>query len=921
MTNISQRNHLITSLQTALENHPTPEDSLSTKAQALLAFLQNEQAPSPPITIPIKRLSNGSQGQPLYQTLAPLFSQCQNIDIIASFVRLSGVNLIKQRIRNTILRGGTCRILTGDYLGITQPEALFHLLNLKEELKLLSENTEDPIGALKVRIIETKQLQGRSFHPKAWIFDFGTHKQGFVGSSNLSHSALIDGIEWNLHLSQIEDPNGFTELVNSFQDLWQQAIPLQFSWIQDYQKNRPKHSVTAPEKEEIPQRIQIEPRPLQKEALEALHHHRSQGFQKGLLQMATGLGKTWLANFDIQAFQNEKGQKIKVLWIAHRTELLSQAAETFQRFDPSIPLSFFASSQSNLDGDIVFASIQKLSRSDLLSLFSPKAFDYIVIDEVHHAYAPSYQRVLAFFQPQFLLGLTATPHRGDDVHVSILFDNKTVFKAGLKEGIETEALVPFHYHGLVDAIDYEPIPWRSGKFDKEKLLEAQQTQARFQQIWEAWNDYPADRTLLFCSTIEHADIMAEWLREKGVSAGAVHSGKRSLDREEAIEGLSSGRLQAVCTVDLFNEGVDIPEIERVMFLRPTSSRVILLQQLGRGLRVCTDIGKKQLIVIDFVGNHTVFVERMQNILDLGTGGKASIRELLEKEQQFDDWLPEGCMIDIELEVKDILSQLTKSAENLDSAYQQFKTETERIPSPQELLHKGYNPQTIPKYCTNWFFYVRENGDLSLDEGEILWEERSWFDSLWRAKMKQEEVDSLRQWCGQIDDGFAMEFTGQREGFASLEELSPKFRVEEDSITYNSKLQGAEIPLWKKMSLEILDYRLARFTKKRSASEAKGYIIKLNHNSGTPILKFGSRRKYPELPEGETKVRMPNKEVWVLKFMQIACNVAKPLGETQGKNQIARLLRTWFGEKAGHPGTSHQVHLFLDGEQWCLEPWE
>lgn len=908
----------IIEVEQALSNHPAQTDPLAQKVQELLALLQTDELG----TIPSSRLTNGGQGIPLSNSIYRFLSQCQSVDIIASFVRLSGVNLVKKAIKNKLLQGGNCRILTGDYLGITQPKALTHLLNLQQEFSLLKEEAPS-LGTLEIRVIETKQLGGKSFHPKAWIFDFGTHKQCFVGSSNLSHSALKDGIEWNLHLSQLEDPEGFEQLINSFQDLWKQANEIDFDWVKNYEQAREKRQQIGQTEQSPPLEIRekVTPRPLQVEALEALHFHRKEGFTRGLVQLATGLGKTWLANFDIQSFQQEHSEDSKVLWIAHRIELLTQAADTFRNFIDEEQLRFLTSDHSNMDGRILFASIQKLSRTSTLYGLDPAQFDYIVIDEAHHGYAPSYQRVLDYFTPKFLLGLTATPHRGDNVHVSQLFDNRIVYKAGLKEGIETKALVPFQYYGLTDSIDYEPIPWRSGKFDAQKLLEAQQTQERFEQIWDAWEKYPAARTLVFCCSIAHADIMVRWLREKGVLAGAVHSGKDTLDRSLALRDLASGELQAICTVDLFNEGIDIPEVERVIFLRPTSSRVILLQQLGRGLRVCDAVNKQNLIVIDFVGNHSVFVERIQNILDLGTQGSASIKDIVQSEDGLEEWLPDGCSIKLELEVKDILSTLTGSSENLDKAYQTIKDNTHQRPTPKALFAQKYNPNAIPKYCSNWFSYVREQDDLSSEEGELFCEELSWFDSLWKTSLNKEAISSLRRWVNQIEDRPVGILSENQKIISSLEAALPKFTVAEGVASYHAQLEEAQVEVWKKMSLEILDYQVARLDKKVSARKMEGVIIKLNHASHNPILMLGSRRKtYPQLPMGETKVRMPNQEIWVMKFVKVACNVAKPMGEEAGKNQLSRLLRSWFGEDAGHPGTSHQVHLYLDGEQWCLEPW-
>jgi diadenosine tetraphosphate (Ap4A) HIT family hydrolase/HKD family nuclease len=363
------------------------------------------------------------------------------IDIVVSFIKMSGLNLLIGPLEDALERGAYVRILTTDYLGLTEPAALARLHDLIED---------DP-EAMSVRLFHDPEV---SFHPKAYLFysAAGTAEAAFVGSSNLSGSGLDGGIEWNLLVGAID------ELKQRFLVLWldHRSIPLTDELIASY-KPAPAWVPEVVEVIDLPVQPP-EPRPIQEEALRALEQTRVEGFRAGMITMATGLGKTWLAAFD--AAQVRAG---RVLFIAHREEILKQSRDVFRKVNPRATMGLYFGGQKQPDADFVFATVQTLSGS--LDRFAPDAFDYVIVDEFHHAAATTYRRVLDHFTPGFLLGLTATPERMDGADLLSLCADNLVFECDLVEGIRRNELVPFHYWGVPDPVDFEPIPWRNGRFD------------------------------------------------------------------------------------------------------------------------------------------------------------------------------------------------------------------------------------------------------------------------------------------------------------------------------------------------------------------------------------------------------------------------------------------------------------------------
>ncbi len=639
--------------------------------------------------------------------------EIDQIDLAVSFIMKSGVNLIAGHLEVALQRGARIRIITTDYLSITDPDALTQLLDL-------ADRPDFNDAQLQVKVFHDPKV---SFHPKAYLFRStgSSVAGGFVGSSNLSWSGIRSGVEWNLGVDHVGP------LVESFERLWAdpRCVPVDARWVAEYRLRRPPESVprTPPPEADIPiepPSQPVSPWPVQEEALRALEQTRIQGFRRGLVVMATGLGKTLLAAFD-----SNRPDFQRVLFIAHREEILRQSRDAFRQVRPDGRFGFFVGADKDPEADVVFASIQTLHRH--LHRFGSDRFDYVVVDEFHHAAAPTYRRAIESFRPKFLLGLTATPDRFDGADLLALCGNNLVFECDLVEGIRQERLVPFRYWGIRDVADYAPIPWRNGRFDPDKLAEAIETTQRAEQALAEWREKASGPTLAFCTTVAHAEFMAEFFNQRGVRSVAVHSGPHSAPRQSAVEDLRNKSIQVLFAVDVFNEGVDVPEIGTVLMLRPTDSPVIFLQQLGRGLRLSEE--KAVLQVIDFVGNHHSFLMKPRVLLELSSAeGRQSDRPLDEVIESGDFELPPGCSVEFELGAVELLRQmLSQRAERRRSTVREeaaaladfcrnyLEEHDTRPTAAQASRSQGIKPGSGPiKRAGGWHRYLSHQELLSAD---------------------------------------------------------------------------------------------------------------------------------------------------------------------------------------------------------------
>ena len=624
----------------------------------------------------------------LYKHIQQSIHTATSINIIVSFLMESGVKLIQKDLEAIKDKNIPIRILTGNYLNITQPSALYLLKDIlgdKVDLRFYN---------------DTK----RSFHAKAYIFEKDNEGEIFIGSSNLSRSAWTSGIEWNYRIDKKTNFEDFNYFKNMFEDLFlNHSIIVNDEELERYSKTwkRPKiYSNINNKREDINYVYEenrnsnitsmFEPRGAQIEALYELKKTRLDGNDKALVVAATGIGKTYLAAFDSREFN-------RVLFVAHREEILKQAYESFanvrtdkwlcvmkdeeklvadkvdilefkakdnttQQYEYN--MGFFMNSIKDTKKDIIFASVQSLGKEKYLNekYFDKDYFDYIIIDEFHHATAKNYQNIINYFEPKFMLGLTATPDRLDNKDVFSICDYNTVYEATLKTAIDKGWLVPFRYYGIYDeSVNYDKVEYKNGKYNEKELEKALSINNRAELILKHYKKYKSTRALGFCTSKSHTEFMAKYFNENGVPSCAVYSsneGEYNEERSIALKKLRDEDINVIFSVDMFNEGLDIKSIDMVMFLRPTESPTVFLQQLGRGLR--KDKNKKYLNVLDFIGNF-----KKANLVPYLLTGESKIRESNTTTIPSEEDYPEDCFIDFDFRLIDIFDRIKKATQKIE----------------------------------------------------------------------------------------------------------------------------------------------------------------------------------------------------------------------------------------------------------------
>lgn len=643
--------------------------------------------------------------------------------ILTSFVMKSGVQFLRESINRAVQNQADIKICTGDYLFITQPEALKELIGLSDKIE-----------------VRLWRSNGVSFHPKAYLFQSDNNECFFVGSSNLSRSALSNGVEWNVSVSDHKEV--FQDALQLFLKTFysKETVPLNTTTLKEYQAQYENYHArnlniakewskteeldlmlpTETEQSSGPEMVQevqalygtIQPRYAQIEALEELQKTLEEDYDKALVVMATGLGKTYLAGFFAQNFK-------RILFIAHREEILHQAKKSFQMIDPKRTTGIFDGKRKEDTADTIFASIYTMSMKKHLHSFAMDEFDLIIVDEFHHAAANSYKRVLEYFHPKFLLGITATPDRNDNKDVYAICDGNVAFRLDFLDAIERKWLSPFKYFGVYDDTDYSQITWLGNRYDEQELLQVQLRDEMAENVLNAWKDKKQTRTIGFCSSIKQADFLSDYFNSKGYRTVSLHSKQVQVGRHEAIEKLTIGELDVIFTVDLFNEGVDIPSVDTLLFVRPTESLTVFTQQIGRGLRLSEM--KTHCVIIDLIGNY-----RNADI-KLGLFDTDPERK---KSKTNEPVIPELCELNLDVQVINLLSELTRKRqprkEKLLDDYRALKLELGRRPSYLELhLHGASDSVQYKQEFHSYSGFLQWADELSDKENEVYESYKNW----------------------------------------------------------------------------------------------------------------------------------------------------------------------------------------------------
>ena len=715
---------------------------------------------------------------------------CEQFLFSVAFITESGLATLKSLFYDLHQRGVTGRIITSTYLYFNQPKVFRELLNIPN--------------------IDVRLTEKAGFHSKGYIFQQGDQYSLIVGSSNLTAHALQVNYEWNVKLTSHGDGEIVHHFKDQFEDVWSDANVLTTEWIERYEvlykENAERTKAeqvfehpSAYQSNAIEQALEIIPNKMQQAALASIEAVRENGQDKGLVISATGTGKTYLSAFDVRRFAPKR-----MLFVVHREQILNKAMQDFKRVLGGIDDDFglYVGANRQLDKKYVFASIQTLSRPENLQNFDPADFDYILIDEVHKAGAASYLRVIDYFTPKFLMGMTATPERTDDFNIYALFDYNIAYEIRLQEALEEDMLCPFHYFGVMDfEIDGELI-------DDHTILSKLVTTERVEHIIEkiSYYSHAGDqvRGLMFCSRKEEARQLSIELNIRGYKTVALTGDDSYEERMRRVGQLENGELEYILTVDIFNEGIDIPSINQVVMLRQTQSSIIFIQQLGRGLR--KDTNKPFVTVIDFIGNYA-----NNYLIPIALSGDRSMnKDNVRRNMKDTSYIKGVSTINFEeIAQKRIFNSISSS--NLTSlkvlrdAYQDLKNKIGRVPYLYDFIEQH-----------------------SIDPAVIINKHSSYFDFLLRVK--EEDIPMITPYENHVLTMFSIELVnGKRIHEVVLAELLlAKGSVHFDDYLYELESAGCHVDSDTVESVKRI-YDLSFFTQTAQKKYGDKAIITLDDN--------------------------------------------------------------------------------------------
>lgn len=589
-------------------------------------------------------LVNGRGDLQIGTQVALEIESANRIDLLCAFVRFAGLRLIRPELANFLLRGGQMRVIASVYTGSTDKRALDELVGLGARVKVSYDTAQTRL------------------HAKAWLFqrDSG-FDTAYVGSSNLTHSALLDGLEWNVRATAVDNRSIIERIRTTFEQYWNEPeFETYDPRVDGARLQAALDAESGPGISPAPYRlsIHVEPKPFQSAILEGLSAERARGHFRNLVVAPTGTGKTWVSAFDYQRLRQQGRERL--LFVAHRNEILQQSQEVFRVvLDDSNFGERLVAGERPDDWSHVFASIQSLSQD--LTVLDDHEFDMVIVDEFHHAEAETYRRLLERLQPDVLLGLTATPERADGKEIWHWFEDRVASEMRLWEALDQGLLCPFHYLGVGDGTDLRAVRFQRGRYvagELEGILTGDHV--RVQRILSALREWVLDpnrmRALGFCAGIGHARFMAAQFTEAGYPSVALDGGTPATERAEAVRQLRRGDIRVIFTVDIFNEGIDIPEVDTLLLLRPTESATIFLQQLGRGLRWAE--GKSVLTVLDFIGQANAAYRFDVRFRALLGGTKQHVERAIA--QGF-PLMPPGCAVRLDEIAQSIVLENLRSA--------------------------------------------------------------------------------------------------------------------------------------------------------------------------------------------------------------------------------------------------------------------
>ncbi|MDO7907583.1 DEAD/DEAH box helicase [Paenibacillus sp. JX-17] len=795
--------------------------------------------------------------------------RCRSFTFSVAFITESGLAMLKSHLADLKARGITGKILTSNYLNFNQPKIYKELL--------------------KITNVEVRLTELNGFHSKGYVFEHEGYSTIIMGSSNLTAAALKANYEWNVKLTSYQNGGLLEQFQKEFDKVWTQAVPLTDKWIDAYQifyeevrkaNQRAQEALPFVAAATVPQTVfsSISPNKMQQSALTNLQTLRSTGASRGMVISATGTGKTFLSAFDVRNFKPKR-----MLFVVHREQILHKAMTDYQRIigGEDRDYGILSGNRNDLHAKYLFATVQTISKSAVLEGFDPEAFDYILIDEVHKAGASSYLKIIDHFKPKFLLGMTATPERTDDFNLYELFDYNIAYEIRLQEALEEDMLCPFHYFGVTD------FEFNGRLIDDTSMLSQLVTNERVSYLIEKIQYYGYSgetvKGLIFCSRKEEAIELSQMLNERGYKTVALTGSDSQEERSRRVTELEDGDLDYILTVDIFNEGIDIPCVNQVVMLRQTQSSIIFVQQLGRGLR--KHANKEFVTIIDFIGNY-----KNNYLIPIAlSGDKSQNKDNIRRYMKDTSYIRGVSTINFEEVAR---QQIYRSIGNsnltalkiLREAYQDLKNRLNRIPNLMDFMNNdSIDPMIFADEHASYYHFLQKiketvpplteqeqkylvmlsaevlNGKrmheivlLDLLGSESLVTSRDYTDKLAEVgcSMDSNVIDSVKR---VLDMSFFTEATKKKYGELPIVE----FFEEQQCFKFHPTMAGSlrNNPYFKEMVTDILQtamYKSSQYAANKPLTMYKKYSRKescklLNWHSDESSTMYGYKTKYQTCP--------------------------------------------------------------------------